>query len=253
MEISKSISPQDNQQVARLVGFLEYGKALQLLDALVSRSTIEEIEAFDAIVKERDELAVFTHLSRRVQPAPSRLEEPPQNANDDFERRGIRWLTALARVEFGSMLAAFTTVDHPFAATRPTAFDQFEFLSILLDGARTHYWALMQDPNLARVSRESPRQPEVLSYTRRLGLIQALIGAVLQAGGPLTPVQVAELTQWKDQIDGYQAGFVYKIRSYMEEKHTYRTGTDRRLTTEYLSACGRALAAYARYGDRLRK
>lgn len=237
----------------RLVGFLEYGKALQNLDALISKCTVEELKAYDAIVKERDEFAVYTHLSRRLQPGPSRLAEVPRDEDDSFERRGIRWLTALARVEYGSMLAAFTTVDHPFAATQPKAFDQFEFLSILLDGARVHYWALMQDPFLRQVSRMSPQNPAVLSYSRRMGLVQAIITAVLQAGGPLAPEQVAELAQWKDRVDGYQAGFVYKIRSYLQETQRYTSTKTDRSSREYLAACGRALAAYARYGGQLKK
>ena len=162
-------------------------------------------------------------------------------------------MTALARVEFGAMLATFTTVDHPFAATRPTSFDQFEFMEVLLDGARTHYWALQQDPFLRKVSRMSPRYPEVLSYSRRLGLIQSILSAVLQSGSPLTPGQLGELTQWKDSVDGYQAGFVYKIQSYLQETQRLSTSKTNRFSREYLNACGRALAAYARYGDRLRK
>lgn len=239
--------------MARLVGFLEYGKALQNLDALIAKSTIEELEAFDAIVKERDEFAVFTHLSRRLQPGPSLLAETPRGEDDKFERRGLRWLTALARVEYGSMLAAFTTVERPFATTEPKAFDQVEFLSLLLDGARVHYWALMQDPFLRQVARMSPQNPAVLSYSRRLGLAQAILSAVLQAGSPLAPMQIAELTQWKDRVDGYQAAFVYKIRTYLQEVQRATITKKHQSSHEYHQACGRALAAFARYGGMIRK
>ena len=133
------LSPSDSNQVTRLVGFMEYGNALANLDKLLKLSNEDEIKVYDEIVKERDEFAVYTNLARRLEPTGgTSIYEPPQGDEDDFQRRGLPWMTALARVELGAMLAAFTEVKNPFMSTLPNELDAEPFREILFDGARVH-------------------------------------------------------------------------------------------------------------------
>ena len=49
----------------RVVGFLEYGKALDHLDHLVSLCTPEELAAIDVIIAGRDEFTIFNKLPKK--------------------------------------------------------------------------------------------------------------------------------------------------------------------------------------------
>ena len=82
-----------------MVGFLEYGQALANLTKFVDNATPDEVDLAEQIVRERDDLVVYTNVSRRVEKEPGALSEPPQGAADNFERRGLAWLMGLARVE----------------------------------------------------------------------------------------------------------------------------------------------------------
>jgi len=241
--VDRSITPDDTRQVGRLVGYTEYTNALANLDALVSKASAEELKAFDELLRERDEFVVYTNLSQRVEPKRSAVSEL-RIGDDDFARRGLKWVTALARVELGSMLAAFTSVRRPYQATHPTKLDQAEFAKLLMDGVRTHYWALSQDPALREVAKASPRNPEVLSYHRRMTMVRALLQMY---GSEITHAQRALLSQWRDTIDGLQLGFAYRIYQYLQQTEQGRQTTTAQSEIHYRTYCSSALACYARY------
>lgn len=54
--------------VRRLVGFYEYGNALEDLDQLVSLSTEEDLEAIDEIISDRPEFDVYLTLPESFSP-----------------------------------------------------------------------------------------------------------------------------------------------------------------------------------------
>lgn len=232
-QLSRSINREDSNQVFRLVGFLEYGTALRYLDQLVSISTPQELQAMDELVAERDEFTIYTNLSRQLQRGPSTLAGAVQD-QDNFARSGLSWVMALARVEVGSMLAAFTSVERPFAVVSPSPYDIQPYRELLLDGARMHYWALTQDPNLQSVTRMHAARPEVLSYSRRLVLASALLRAAAEAGfGQFSPPQYQEMANWKQNLDSLQAGFVLKVQSYLATPETFSSSRSR----VYTNAC----------------
>ena len=237
-----SITPHDSRQAFRLVGFLEYGKALGLFDQLLAKVTEEELEAIDQLVRERPEFTVYTNLSRRLQRRPSSLAEPTDDTRD-FAGRGFAWVIGLARVELGAMLAAYTGVQHPFEAVQPTEFEMPQYGELLLDGTRTHYWALLGDPELKRVTRLSPSRKQFLSYSRRLILARAMLRGALKAKlGQYTPLQMRELARWKRQLDDLQAGFVIKIRDYLAgDTQTIQRTSRQQFDT--VQACGALLRA----------
>ena len=231
--------------VKRLVGFMEYGNALGNLDALIKMSSPEELKMLDDLVKQRDEFTVYTNLSRRVQRGPSTLTEPDLDG-DKFDRRGLAWITALARVELGSMLAAFTPARSPFESIAATPYDLPQYRELLLDGTRSHYGALLSDPQLIRISRASPATSgtAMLSYSRRLVLARSMLRATGKSiGTALSPAQRQELLSWKQSLDSMQAGFVSKIQQYLE---TMQSVTSRSSSSGMVNACGALLRAEKR-------
>ena len=231
------LTPEDQRQIGRLVGFLEYGNALTNLDELVPTLTTQELEQIDEMIKARAEFAVFTNLSRRVEPQVSFLSERPVKPGDRFERRGLAWVMALARIELGSMLAGFTDARAPFSAVRPTRLDIVAYKELLLDGVRSHYWGLKSDPELQRVTRLSPANPRVLSYSRRLVLARSMARAASQAYAREFPTRAREqMQQWQQWMGELQAGFILKIRSYLESQLSQRRSVTKS-RTRYEYAC----------------
>jgi hypothetical protein len=232
------ITPKDQREAALVVGFLEYAQALQRFDALIKISTPEELQAFDEIVKERAELTVFVNLSRQLRRAPSSLDESPLQAGDNFERRGLPWIMALARVELGSILAAYTYVRRPYEAVAGTRYDMAQYAEFLLDGLRMHYWALANDPDLPRIAQRFVANQESLAYIRRMTLAQAFFDAASRiAASDYAPVQVAELTQWRSTLNKVQGTLLSNMDAFIARQE--RNIEARRLASQCRDACNR--------------
>jgi hypothetical protein len=226
------VTGQDSREAARVVGFLEYGQALQHFDALVKKATTEELDTFEEIVRERDELTVYTNLSRRLRHPPSSLDERSETESEGFQRRGLAWIMALARVELGAILAAFTYVPRPFEAVAATAYDVEPYQEMLQDGLRSHYWALCGDSSLPRVAQRFLPTQESLAYLRRFVVAQAFLRAAYRAAERhYSAVQRAELNRWKQTLDTFQLKLVSNFRKFLAEQ------TLRRARKSYLTDC----------------
>ncbi len=222
--------------VLRLVGYYEYGNALNLLDELVASCSTEELEAIDRLVAERDEFTVYTDLGRRLQRGPSSLI-PAASPTDKRGQRGLAWVMGLARIELAAMLAGFTSVPQPFEMLGPTPFDANAYRSLLHDGALSHYWSLVNDPMLEPVSRMSPLQVQVLAYSRRLVIARGLLRATMKAHrGEYNPIQLREISAWKEGLDALQAGFIAKIELFLQDAQQQKVSqtSDQ---GEYVKAC----------------
>lgn len=198
------------------MGFYEYGNALRELDRLISSCTDEELYELDRMVAEMDEFTVFTNLSRKQKSGPTSLNDPIDAEN---ERRGLRWVTALARTELGAITAAFTSVKRPFEKIANVRFDLKEYNTLLADGARTHYWALMNDPKLRSISRTPRVTVQVLSYGRRLAMAQEMLRSAVDStpSENLTYASRKELKDWKNSLGEIQGLINGKIRAYQTE------------------------------------
>lgn len=231
--------------VQRLVGFLEYSNAISELELLIKSSSKKELEAMDELVMEHDEYTVYSDLAdkkyRRQKESEGTDDEPSKSA-----RRGLRWVIALARVELGSMLAAFTNTPRPFEAVRPTKFAAEQFEELLLDGVRAHVQALENDPGLKQVFRTgvSPTNNRGLSYSRRLVLVRAMSRAAMNDTlAELTPQQERNLGKTKRRLDEVQAGLIAMIQ---ESLGTYRTTSMTSYSDSFVGACGSLLRAESR-------
>lgn len=197
---------QDARNVNRIVGYNEYRKALEYLHTLVLDSTDQELQEINEFVKEFDEFALYTNLSRQLQLGPSTLAERAQKADDTFERRGLDWVMALARVELGAMLAGFTEQPQPFLSVQPTKFEVQAYQELLADGLRTHYYALSRDPAVELFTRGKASDTQSLAYGRRIHVALAMMESLLQLnGGEFNQQQLAETSQWKQNLDSSQS------------------------------------------------
>ncbi len=194
--------PQINPQLAlRVVGFQEYAMALTLLDRLLASVTPEEIQVIEQIVASGDEFTVYSNLSRRLTRESSTLSEPATVYGDDFARRGLGWIMALARVELGAIVAGFTERPEPFDAVRPSRLELPAFREIMEDSMRTHFWSLQNDPVLPTLKNRVTPDPVAIAYARRVVLALEFLRAVRKLKDrEFAPAQRNELDRWELQL-----------------------------------------------------
>lgn len=209
------------QVAARVVGFLEYGMALQNFDRLLNVASAEELAVAEEIIKDRDEFIVHTNLSRRYE------DDFARAAKGDRARRGLGWIMALARVELGAMRAGFTDERNPFERVRPSRYELPQYAEIMFDSARTHYLALGKDPIAHRYARwngapitpgrSDPRtrvlaEQQAIAYARRTVIASQFAHAVEKLGrSQLTREQYAQLQQAKRNLESLRSTIVYRV------------------------------------------
>jgi hypothetical protein len=224
---SAKLPSMNTDDMRRLVGYSEYTRALSLLDPLVTRATAAELKIMDEIVGSRKEFTVYTNLSARIPKKAASSLDVPADPSDDSAKRGLAWVMALARVELGAMVAGFTGRGDPFALVPPTRFELPAYSHLLLDGARTHYFALGNDPvvslymtyrnkPLTVAEREGGRadinETQAIAYGRRVALAREFVRAVQSLGrGQLTSQQTAELQSWDQDLTALIEIIAYKI------------------------------------------
>ncbi len=177
----------DAQLLPRLVGFYEYQAALACFEAIVLTSRAGHLDAIQSWLENAEELPVDVEINlwtEIVHPASSL--DP---AASKQLRRGLPWMMALAHVELGAMMSAFTDSAAPFAFHNLKDFGRDAYANLLLDALRTHFWSLQAD------LKKPPMDNALLQYRRRIRLLGQLLEAVTQVC-PLSALQRQELLQW---------------------------------------------------------
>lgn len=224
LKMSPTLDQADPTILPRLVGFYEYGKAVDLLGDLVSNSTKEEIEVYNDIISQHSELDIYTNLSRKVETRGSALAEFSTEQADDFKRSGLDWMLALAKIELAAMMASYSDAKDPFAAVAPTEFEKTAYAELLLDGARYHYWSLGKDAIARRILQQSNFEPssETVAYVRRVALSRLfLVAAINYRGQGWSDQQMNEAGQWLRDLDAYRSQLVQAIVRYLSKTETY--------------------------------
>ena len=166
------------------------------------------------LIQERPALSIDIHTTRH-------LGGPPAKEADEFERLGLAWMTALARVEVGAMLATFGNVRDPFGQAPPSRFDIDQYRTLILDGARYHYHSIRSDGHLEIAMKNDPvlNLVPMLSAIRRLVLARSMLHSANAVwSGLLTPTQQAELNVALKELDGAQAKLVVGLRMAMHPR-----------------------------------
>lgn len=225
--------------VNRIVGYLEYARALYLLDQLVKHCSEEELAVVETLVRSRAEYAIYVNRSQILERESSTLSEQPLSSSDEFERRGLSWLTALARVELGAMTAGFTDFPDPFAWIPPGKADVEEYAEVLLDSLRTHYWALRNDPIAKNMATAQINETQAIAYARRVTITLAFLQAVLESQNRrLTPEQLAELLRWQGELIALRSVILWgKLKLFARVSSSVRSVTSNPNATFFNQCC----------------
>jgi len=166
----------------RVVGYLEYGNTLAKLDRLVSLSDTKDLEAIDAIIGDRDEFALFRELPPEFDP-----DLRSENQNDGREgsepadaKLGLAWVIALARVEFGAIIAGFTTHPEPYVFVKPDTYAYRETMQLLLEGVVEHYADLKNDEAFNDYLKRNNGFLAALTISRRIRIARSMLRPIMQ-------------------------------------------------------------------------
>lgn len=192
--------------LSRLVGYVEYEQALDHFQRFLKGAKPAELQAADELVRDRDELAIYTNLSRFIEPPGRREAEQPTAADDTFERRGLEWVIGLARLEHQAMLVGFTANPSPLVALLPPPRPAEAYTELLLDGARMHYWAWRKARDQAKGA--LPEGADLVSEARRAVLILEFLQAAQTRSGGV----IGGMADWQDEVARYLDEVVKRIQ-----------------------------------------
>ena len=245
------MSPADPGILYRTVGHYEYQNALNLLDELLRISTPAEIAVYDKIISSKDQFAIYTNLSRFAKEKPSSLSSVAQDR--DYRRSGLAWTMALSRLELMAMISVYGNQQDLSQRVQPTPFEASAFKQLLIDGMRTHYWALVNDQNFNKIMAQSivHADAETVAYARRLNLVNSFFQAAEQyVSGELTDLQRQELAVWQRQIAKLNTQLVKNIQYYLSqqsEQKSVDTSTHEFSYKTQLEHCARKCEASLKY------
>ena len=230
----------------RVVGYLEYGRALDTFGELVSMSDEEDLAAYDAIIGTRSEFAVFHTMPEGFDESGG--ESRNQVANETGLARanvGLSWLVALARLEFGAIVAGFTEHPDPYQYLQPDSFAYTETMQMLLEGAASHYLTLLNDEVQEQYIKENANIQGALTLSRRVRIARAMLRPMMkEERSRYTSNQANQLEKATNDLDTAQANVNSAITKYLSQTNTSEhTET---VTSDLLRACGAQLAAERR-------
>jgi hypothetical protein len=225
------------QLINRVVGYFEYGQALARFTRFVTIASPEEVKLADLIASDAEECKVYTNLSRRIEARPGPLSER-SDPKDTFERTGLGWLMALARLELAAIVAGFSPDSDAFAKGRPSDLEFDAYRELLEDAMRTHYWSLARDQALRKMSRGITPDQQAIAYLRRTNLaIKFLVETRNELKGQLTTAQQAELDTWEEQLRDLRSYLMFDVlglhdaivfnKSSPENLYLHKCGTTR--------------------------
>ena len=238
--------------VRRLVGFYEYGNALSDLDQLVGLATEEDLEVIDEIISDRSEFDVYLTLPEAFTPQSEYYSttSPPagtRGAGNELRKSGLAWITALARVEFGAMVAGFTDHSNPFKDVTPDSHDYKSAMQLLLEGVTGHYAGLSTAPQFTgkgKLKRRDAKIENALPLSRRTRIARAMLAPLLAPGpSEYNPAQAYELAEYQSELDEGQKRVNEGIKMFLAARQTSRSSTS---TSAFVEACGIQLRAEQR-------
>lgn len=240
----------------RIVGYYEYGMALENLERLVLQCSTDELAAIDEIIDDREEFTLY--------PASLTKEENQVAANFELVssggERSLAWTMALARVEFGAIVAGFTSHANPMGFLESANYGRSETNRLLYESALAHYNDLNFDMDFRVFAnpRKAIKGADVeavvkqgLGMGRRLRMAREMLLPVVrqQAANQnnVSDSRYGTPNQMEGMIvdmDKAQYG-VRKRLSGVLNTWTTSTSTNvtERLGGEFVNACGALLAA----------
>ena len=207
-----NLTIENESMLPRIVGFYEYHNALKIFDQLAALSTEEEMKVYDKALQDRPEFDIFVG-----HPGTAQLGAERVVFRKAFKQSGLSWVTALARVELGSMIASFSDREDPFKEVAPTKFDAAEFNQLLSEGWASHLISLQKlaQMNEAAKGKLAPgeRGGAIVKIARRSKLASDM---VVVAAGTMNPAtsegKYEQLQKDYDQLQGYRDQLARELR-----------------------------------------
>lgn len=239
--------------VRRLVGFYEYGNCLADLDQLVSLADEDDLVAIDEIIADHKEFDVYLRLPEAFAPNAETETVVTSNQGDkypgsgrEFRQNGLAWVTGLARVEFGAMIAGFTDQPRPFRNVTPQSHDYRSVMQLLAEGAAHHISALGQDPSFTGKGRIDPKDRSIytsLKLSRRSSIAAAMLEPLLAPGASnYNREQAYQLSEAKSDLEDGAKLVNARISLFLASLVSTEDSSSTH-TREFVQACGLQLRA----------
>ena len=185
--------------LSRLVGYVEYTRALRQLEKLVEVSSEAELRIADEIVKD-SERYVFYVEARRTSPTPggtqSGLPDP-----DTGKKHGLDWVMALARVELVAMSSVTMFDNSAGRKTRPTEFERPAFVELMEHDTQVCCALLQRDFSTYQFEVNIPKQSNqhaIQTFGQRISMVEAFVDGCLYFKGDRSPA--SELVVLQQQL-----------------------------------------------------
>lgn len=210
----KYFQPSDESIPYRLVGSYEYLNALDSFTRLLQISSPEEIKVYDKVLKERPEFTFFNGIHTAFNERPNLANANPferQKFEDEFQKRGLAWMMALARIELAATGSLYGDVKSSFEKIATTDFDLVPYLTILKDDVLAHMKSLSLEPGFQEVLRRSRKADTwTLAYLRRIKLIRDMLQTLEKVGGPAVQEEIEPLVY---ELRKHQRDLVEQVMS----------------------------------------
>ena len=245
-----TLSNLENRMLRRIVGYLEYGKALESLEHLASICSESELKAIDDIILEREEFTIY----------PASFSSLENTRKPEFElvspngERSLAWVIALARIEFGAIIAGFTEEPNPLGFINRDTIAHAETMRLLIESANTHYHAMKYDRHLqvftdrrAKVKEENPEAAikNGLGLGRRLRMARSLLRPAItelsNANSDSRYGSKPQLEAMIQELDRAQYAVNDRIRDYFRTYTSYEVESG--FAEEFTRACTALLNA----------
>ena len=213
----------------RLVGSYEYGNSIGAFAQLLKISTPEEIEAYNNILNERPEFTYFNGVNNAFDERPNLAKADDIERTkfyDAFQKKGLSWMIALARIELGSTMSMYGTSATPFEDVFKSNFDIEATMMVLANDVASHMKSLaMEDGFKKVVKRGRDIDTWTLAYLRRLKLIRDMLGTLEKHGNNALR---AEIKPYSKELAKYEKRLLDEIEDQTEAQRFSQTDISKR-------------------------
>ncbi len=239
--MKKSFAPTDMSIPYRLVGTYEYTQAVEKFNRLVQISSPEEIVVYDRVLNNRPEFSYFNGLNSAfgLLDEQGKLKLDRQKFEDKFIKKGIAWMSALAKVELSSTISLYGDAKQPFQTLPAAPFETVPYLNVLKDDVVAHMASLSKEPAFKEVLRPTHTADSLtMAYLRRIKLIKDMLHTLSNGGDQVVKAQIAplqkELSYHEDKLVDRVHKDMYAVSStstttskgkYTESSGAVRVGT----------------------------
>ncbi|MFK7768301.1 MAG: hypothetical protein AB8B55_13840 [Mariniblastus sp.] len=215
----------------RLVGSYEYGKCLESFMQLIKISTLDELPVYDTILNDRPEFTYFNGVSSAFNNFPNLAKADEITRTkfcDEYQKKGLRWMIALARIELGSTMSMYGESKTPFESVAKTNYDMEATMQVLSDDVTAHMKSLALEEGFKKViKRGRDIDTWTIAYLRRLKLIRDMLSTLGRFGDNTVK---AKLGPYDKELAKYENRLMDEIERQTQPKTFMQNNVTNRQT-----------------------